>query len=175
MAKVIRALLDTVIQALPEVGNLCSPRLRYFDAEIVGGAFSFFGEENCSKQDAAVMPTLRTLVLYFETRSSITMGMLRQYLNSMPVLKYLEIKAHSELLDANAWKMLLETSLPLLTHFTLRTTSSCVEEIGLQHEHWDSIGFGIDETKSHVRHEFDWPVIQCWTAPNHTNNNDLMI
>ncbi|CAF4351395.1 unnamed protein product, partial [Rotaria sordida] len=109
----------------------------------------------------------------------------------MPVLNRLEIKAHTELLDANAWKMLLETSLPLLTHFTLRTTTFRLEEVDLQnvlasfqssywiskknfniiltkHEYSDFNGFGIDKMKYNVRYEFDWPVIQCWIAPDRT-------
>ncbi|CAF3709761.1 unnamed protein product [Rotaria sp. Silwood1] len=143
--------------------------------------------------------TLSTLVLYFQRDSSITMDMLTEYLTCIPVLKHLEIKAHSKLLDANAWKMLLETSLPLLTHFTLQTTTFRIEEVDLQdvlisfqssywiskknfniivtkHEYSDFDGFGIDKMKHIVRCEFDWPVIQCWIAPKRTgNNNNLMI
>ncbi|CAF5165371.1 unnamed protein product, partial [Rotaria sp. Silwood1] len=77
------------------------------------------------------MSTFRTLILYFEQDSPITMNILREYFNCMPVLKHLEIKAHSKLLDGNAWKMLLETSLPLLTHFILRTTLFRVQKTGL--------------------------------------------
>ncbi|CAF4978647.1 unnamed protein product, partial [Rotaria sp. Silwood1] len=56
------------------------------------------------------------------------MDMWTEYFNSMPILNRLEIKAHSEIFDGNAWKILLETSLPLLTHFTLRTTTFRVEK-----------------------------------------------
>ncbi|CAF1299690.1 unnamed protein product [Rotaria sordida] len=116
----------------------------------------------------------------------------------MSALKYLEIKAHNELLDSNKWKLLLETSLPLLTQFILRITLSRVKKIGIdnvlssfqnsywvskkilnlmitEHEHPNSVGFGIAEIKSHIRQKFDWPVIQCWIAPNRTIHNDLMI
>ncbi|CAF1394680.1 unnamed protein product, partial [Rotaria sordida] len=177
----------------------CASRLKYLDIEIAGRGVSFLNEkETRPKKNIVVMLTLRTLVLYFADNSLVTMDMLTEYLNSMPILKYLEIKAHSELLDANAWKMFLEISLPSLTHFTLRTTSSRVEEIGLhnmlssfqssywiskqnfnlmitEHERWNYVGFGIGETKYHFRHEFDWPMIWCWTAPNRTINNDLII
>ncbi|CAF1198196.1 unnamed protein product [Rotaria sp. Silwood1] len=163
----------------------CTPRLKYLDVEIVGRRMAFYGEKGKhSKIIIPLMSTLRKLILYFADNSLVTMDMLTEYLNSMLALKYLEIKAHSELLDANGWKLLLETSLPLLTHFILRTALSRVKRIGLdnvlssfqnsywvskqnfnlmitEHEHWDSDDFGIDETTSHIRHEFDCPVIRC--------------
>ncbi|CAF4899082.1 unnamed protein product [Rotaria sp. Silwood1] len=90
----------------------CVPCLKDLDVEIASRV-SFFGEKaKRSKQNIAVMPILRAFVLCFAGNSLVTMDMLTEYLNSMPVLTYLEIKAHSELLDVNAWKMLLETSLP---------------------------------------------------------------
>ncbi|CAF1384610.1 unnamed protein product [Rotaria sordida] len=177
----------------------CAPGLKYLDVEIAGRGMLFFGEkEKRSKTIIPVMSTLRTLILYFAESSLVTMDTLTEYLNSMPVLKYLEIKAHNELLDENGWKLMLETSLPLLTHFVLRTTSSRVEKIGIdsvlssfqnsywiskqnfylmitEHVHPNSVDFGIGETKSHIQQEFHWPVIRCWIAPNRTIHNDLMI
>ncbi|CAF3924674.1 unnamed protein product, partial [Rotaria sp. Silwood1] len=44
-----------------------------------------------------------------------------------------------------------------------------------KHEHPNSVGFGIDDTKFHVWDEFDWPMIQCWIAPNRNIHNNLMI
>ena len=70
------------------------------------------------------MSALRTLKLSFATNSSATLIKLTDYFNCMPVLKNLEIKAHSRLLSATDWQILFETSLPLLTSFHLRTTTS---------------------------------------------------
>ncbi|CAF3703595.1 unnamed protein product [Rotaria sp. Silwood1] len=110
----------------------CAPRLKYLDIEIVVGRTPFYGEKaKRLKKIIVVMSTLHTFVLYFTENSLVTMDMLTEYLNFMPALKYFEIKARNELLDANGWKLLLETSLPSLTHFILRTTSSRVKEIGL--------------------------------------------
>ncbi|CAF3694868.1 unnamed protein product [Rotaria sp. Silwood1] len=93
--------------------------------------FHYHGEEKRPKKGIILMSVLRTLLLSFERDSSITIDMLRQYFNSIPVLNRLEIEAHNKRLDGNAWKILLETSLPLLTHFTLRTTIFRVEEVDL--------------------------------------------
>ncbi|CAF3767978.1 unnamed protein product [Rotaria sp. Silwood1] len=173
----------------------CAPRLKYLDVDLINNIYPYYDD---IEKNIIPMSTLRTLVLYFEQNSPITMDMLRKYFNCMPVLKRLEIKAYSEILDANAWQTLLETSLPLLTHFTLRTTTFRVEEDELQnvlaafqnsywlakknfnilitkHEHSDFNGFGIDKMKHNARYEFDWPVVQCWIAPNRTSNNELMI
>ncbi|CAF0961520.1 unnamed protein product [Rotaria sordida] len=171
----------------------CAPHLKYLDVDLINIMYPYHDEAEMNpKKSLILMSTLRTLVLYFQRDSSITMDMLRQYFNCMPLLNRLEIKAHTELLDGNVWKMLLETSLPLLTHFTLRTTTFRVEEVDLhhvlasfqssywiskknfniiitKHEYSDFNGFGIDKMKYNVRYEFDWPVIQCWIAPDRTD------
>ncbi|CAF2877486.1 unnamed protein product, partial [Rotaria sp. Silwood2] len=176
----------------------CSPHLKYLDVEIVCTKFHYEKKEKRRKKNIIVMSTLHTLVLSFEQNSSIMMDMLTQYFNSMPVLKHVEIKAHSEIFNGNVWEMLVETSLPLLSHFSLRTTTSRISKADLQNvlasfqtsywiskknfnliitEHQDENvnGFGINNMNCFIRDEFDWPVIQYWIAPNRTDNNDLMI
>ncbi|CAF0961539.1 unnamed protein product [Rotaria sordida] len=109
----------------------CAPSLKYLDVELIDKIYFHYNEKKeRAKKNILPMLTLHTLVLYFEQDSSITIDMLAKYFNAMPVLKRLEIKAHNEILDGNVWKMLLETSLPLLNHFTLRTTTSRVQEAG---------------------------------------------
>ncbi|CAF3647417.1 unnamed protein product [Rotaria sp. Silwood1] len=107
---------------------ISTPRLKYLDVDLINIIYLHYDE---IEKNIIPMSTFRTLILYFEQDSPITMNILREYFNCMPVLKHLEIKAHSKLLDGNAWKMLLETSLPLLTHFILRTTLFRVQKTGL--------------------------------------------
>ncbi|CAF4867935.1 unnamed protein product [Rotaria sp. Silwood1] len=103
----------------------CARRLKYLNIQLTDSKNRYFDEPKMLlKRNIAVSSALRTLVLYFSSNNSITMDMLREYFNSMPILNRLEVIAHNELLDANAWQMLLETSLPSLIHFTLRTTIS---------------------------------------------------
>ncbi|CAF4681163.1 unnamed protein product [Rotaria sp. Silwood1] len=110
----------------------CTPNLAYLDVQLIDRRYFYFDEtEKRPKKGIVLMSVLRTLLLSFERDSSITIDILRQYFNSIPVLNRLEIEAHNKRLDGNAWKILLETSLPLLTHFTLRTTIFRVEEVDL--------------------------------------------
>ncbi|CAF5045032.1 unnamed protein product, partial [Rotaria sp. Silwood1] len=163
----------------------CAPHLKYLDIDLINVTFSYHNEAE-TKQIGNIIPTstLRTLTSYFQRDSSITMDMLTEYFNCMPYLKHLEIKAHNKLLDGNAWKILLETYLPLLTHFTLRMTTFRIEEVDLhngltsfqssywlskknfniiitKHEYLDIDGFSIDKMKHNIQYEFDWPAIQC--------------
>ncbi|CAF1377409.1 unnamed protein product [Rotaria sordida] len=103
----------------------CASHLKYLDVEIADWQMRFYSEkEKRSKTIILVMSKLRKLVLNFAENSLVTIDMLTEYLNLMPALKYLEIKAHRKLLDANRWMLMLETSLPLLNHFILRTVLS---------------------------------------------------
>ncbi|CAF3077829.1 unnamed protein product, partial [Rotaria sp. Silwood2] len=176
----------------------CASRLKYLNIQLINRRHVSRGEteKSCNK-NIILMSTLRTLVLYFGYDSSITIDMLPQYFNFMPVLNRLEIKGGIQLLDANGWRMLLETSLLLLTHFCLRTTTSHEEEADVdnvlvafqspywiekknfyimitEHERWHFNGFGIHKMKHHVRDEFELPVLQCWIASNRSIGNDLI-
>ncbi|CAF2900183.1 unnamed protein product, partial [Rotaria sp. Silwood2] len=102
----------------------CCPHLQYFDVELNNKRpYDYYETEESRKINIIPMSKLRTLILYFQETASITTDTLKQYFNFMPALNHLEIKAHSGIFDANAWQILLETSLPSLTHFSLRTTT----------------------------------------------------
>ncbi|CAF2854740.1 unnamed protein product [Rotaria sp. Silwood2] len=107
----------------------CCPHLQYLDVELNNKRpYDYYETEESRKTNIVPMSTLRTLVLYFQENASITMDTLKQYFKFMLALNHLEIKSHSGIFDANAWQILLETSLPSLTHFSLRTTTFRLEE-----------------------------------------------
>ena len=104
------------------------PHLKYLNVRLNSSAIYGINHALTSLNNTIKsIPTLHTLILTFEKDDSTTFDMLAQYLRVMPALHRLEIKAHGELLDASAWEALLQMSLPLLTHFNLQTTTSCMK------------------------------------------------
>jgi hypothetical protein len=122
--------------------------------------------------------------------------MLAQSLKAMPALHRLDIQAHSALVDANAWKTLLETSLPMLTHFTLKTTVRRLNYANIEkilasfktpfwiskkkfymiitrHMHSDNKEFGFYKMPADDVDEFNQPVIQFWIAPLRARIDDI--
>jgi hypothetical protein len=116
----------------------------------------------------------------------------------MPVLNRLEIRGHSNLFDADAWEMLLKTSLPLLTHFSLQTTTFDFVDVefhdvlatfqGLfwrskknfnviitEHKSSNFMSRDIYDMYDNAECEFDLPVVQWWTAPDRTINDNFII
>ncbi|CAF3840059.1 unnamed protein product, partial [Adineta steineri] len=106
----------------------------------------------------------------------------------MPALRRLDIKAHGVLLDANAWEALLQTSLLQLTHFRLKTTTSCINNKDLEdiltsfetpfwiakdnfylivtkHKYLDTKGLHSYKLQIDNEDEFNQPVIQWWIVP----------
>ena len=67
---------------------------------------------------------VQTLILTFERNYSIELANLADCIRSMPSLKHLEVRGAENLVDSISWQALIETSLPLLTHFTLWILSS---------------------------------------------------
>jgi hypothetical protein len=121
--------------------------------------------------------------------------MLAPYLNTLPVLNHLEIKAKGNLVDADAWEKLLETSLPLLTHFTLRTTAYHLQDVNIYNvltsfrsSFWlskknfkiiitDHKGLRLNRFDISVIQSldaFNLPVFQCWVEPDHTVNDGFI-
>jgi hypothetical protein len=64
---------------------------------------------------------LHTLIFHcYESQGPIEIQLLISFLNQMPNLHHLEIfDIKHEHVDGTTWQTFLETSLPLLTHFTL--------------------------------------------------------
>jgi len=173
-----------------------APRLKYLDIGIISGPYTIYNKlEQSSEKNIIPMSTLRTLVLSVEDRHPATVDMLAPYLNAMPVLNHLEIKAKGELVDAAAWKKLLETSLPLLTHFTLRTTAYHLQNVNIYNvlksfrsSFWlskknfniiitDHKGLKLNRFVTSVIQSldaFNLPVFQCWVEPDHTVNDGFI-
>jgi hypothetical protein len=105
----------------------------------------------------------------------------------MPALHRLDIQANSALLDPNSWETLLETSLPMLTHFTLKTTVRRLNNIDVEkvlapfqtpfwiakknfymiitrHQLLYNKKFGFYKMPNDDE-EFNKPVTQCYIAP----------
>ncbi|CAF1255573.1 unnamed protein product [Rotaria magnacalcarata] len=175
------------------------PHLKYFDCGITNTSFSrrFRQIEKKSSKTNKLKYRLRTLILSLPEYSSLTLDMLTKYFNNMPDLHRLEIKTDAELLDADAWKMYFETSLPSLTHFSLRTTTSFanttnVESVlrSFQNSYWiekknfniiitdhEALTYGylkIDQINPPARYKYDQPVTRCWMAPNRTIDNGMV-
>jgi len=114
----------------------------------------------------------------------------------LPALRRLEIKAHRALIDASAWEALLRTSLPLLTHFTLKTTTSRIKKndientlasfetpfwiekknfymIITEHHQLDSNRVVLDNMRGNDQDEFNQPVIQWWIVPMRARIDDI--
>ncbi len=175
-----------------------APRLKYLHIGITDNRFSL-GDKSKSKAKENTIPfsTLLTLVLSFENTNQITVDMLAPCLNAMPLLNCLEIDASSKLVDADAWMMLLKTSLPLLTHFTLRITLPQLSKISVhnvqasfQNLFWISKkNFNLIITTPRIldsesderlfrqersQHDYEQPVLQCWMAPDRTVKGDTI-
>ena len=169
-----------------------APRLKYLDVRISTESPGFMmNSKKQLKTNVTSMLTLHTLILSFEHNNLITTDILAAFLQSTPVLNRLEIKAHMELIDADRWERLLETSLPLLSHFTLQTTFSDAASIGLhnilatfQTSFWiakknyniiitEYKYFDADRYNEYHRSQFGLPIIRCQTAPDRTVNGGL--
>ena len=139
-----------------------------------------------SDDNIVSMPTLRTLKLSFGRYDLTKFDILEKHLKAMPALRYLEIKAHGGLLQANAWEALLQTSLPSLIYFNLQTTKSCVPTVDFDNmlasfetpfwiekqnfyfmitKHQDFSRFDKDEMQIIEQDEFEQPVTQWWIVP----------
>jgi hypothetical protein len=142
------------------------------------------------------MPTLHTLILSFMPGALVTMHTLGEYLKVMPALRRLEIKANNAFLDANAWQDLLQTSLPLLTCFRLKSTTSRIAKNQLENilasfetPFWiEKTNFyliitehkALGSDRSYVNNmliddqdEFLQPVIQWWIVPTRARIDDI--
>ena len=144
------------------------------------------------------MQNLRTLILCFKDRDPITVNELAPYLDAMPVLNRLEIEGGNQLTDADVWRMLFETSLLVLTHFTLRTSISRLQDIDIQEmqamlqniSSKSKKNFMIiinDNTASNFQNHAKFmgyrrdlygfnqkPVLQCWIASNRTAGDNFV-
>lgn len=174
-----------------------APRLKYFNSRASDGTIYLSTVQKLrSKENMIPMSALRFLVLSFEDVDSTTLDTLAPYLKAMPLLNRLEIKASSKLVDADAWEMLLKTSLPLLTHFTLRTTTFRLRYVDIynvrasfqssfwlskenfniiitDHKDLDFNTFDRFFTRNLDQYDFNLPVIQCSIAPDRPVNDSF--
>lgn len=162
-----------------------APRLKYLNVRLTPFLHRYH-LINPSDDNIISMPTLRTLILSFGRHDLTKFDILEKHLKAMPVLRYLEIKAHRELLQADAWEALLQTSLPLLIYFNLQTTTSCVKTADFDDilasfetpfwiekqnfyfmitKHQDFSRFDKDEMQINEQDEFEQPVTQWWIVP----------
>ncbi|CAF3491685.1 unnamed protein product [Rotaria socialis] len=175
-----------------------APRLKYLDVATFDQGYN---RDSNTKRDLkmnnTIASSLHTLILSFSKDSSVTIQMLTPYFNCMPILNRLEIKAYGVLMDADAWRICFETSLPLLTHFYIRATISGIEKTGIENvlasfqtSYWvakKNFNIMITEHENRLRHisnlntitlldktEFDQSVTCCWIAPDRTSNNELV-
>jgi hypothetical protein len=175
----------------------CCSQLKYLNIQLMSKSYLEFilpiyplSANNIS------IPTLHTLILSFMPQNEVTMETLAQYLRLMPALQRLEIKANNTLLDANAWENLLQTSLPLLTHFRLKSTTSRVSKYQIdgilasfetpfwigknnfyliitEHKMLDSSTYNFSNRLFDDRDEFLEPVTRWWIVPARARIDDI--
>ncbi|CAF3937715.1 unnamed protein product [Rotaria sp. Silwood1] len=167
----------------------CTSNLKYLNVRLTCTSRpNNLGLINHIQVDVLPMPTLDTLILSFQETDPTTFDMLAESLNTMSGLRRLEIKAHSLLLDASAWEILLQTSLPCLTYFVLQTTPNCIQDARIlnkypsfetsfwiekknfymlttKHQRLDFNRFDVNNMRADDHYEYDLPVIHCWTVP----------
>lgn len=174
-----------------------APCLKYLHIGLFDyGSYSPNDLELSSKRNSIPVSALRTLILSCKDRDLITVDMLVPYLSAMPVLNRLEIEANGELIDENAWRILLATSLPLLRHFTLRISLSQLKLTSIQHvqasfqnSFWisqknfnvlimskpgSSHYFERSVQESCSYDDFDQPVSQCWIIPDRSVDESVI-
>ena len=103
----------------------CASKLKYFNVQLTASSYhipDYFTSPIVPMTDTVPVAMLHTFILYFQQHDLTTFDMLAQCLRSMPSLQRLEISAHDRLIGASAWETLIQTSLPLLTRFNLKTT-----------------------------------------------------
>jgi hypothetical protein len=175
----------------------CRSHLKYLNIQVTSKLhFGYHHLLNFSTDNIISMPTLRTLILSFEEDDLTTFGMLAQQLKMLPALHRLEIKAHDRILNANDWEDLLQISLPLLTHFQLKTTTARIRKENIEnkltsfetpfwiektnfyliiteHKYLDSNRFCLDRFNGNDQDEFNQPVVQWWIAPLRARIDDI--
>jgi len=175
----------------------CDSHLKYLNVQLTSESYyNYHHLTNLTNDNIISMPILHTLLLSFQRDALTTFAMLAQCLKVIPALRRLEIKAHSVLLDAIAWEDLLQTSLPLLTHFSLKTTTSRINKDSIEttlasfetpfwiekknfymiitkHKHLNSNRFYLPNLNINDQDEFNQPVIQWWIVPMRARIDDI--
>ena len=170
--------------------------LKYLDVQFVSERpFSFHHLFNHWYVLAGAMPLLRTLILTFTPHDSMRLDILTDHLTLIPVLQRLEITAHEALLDATIWQECLETSLPSLTHFRLKSTTSRIKHVSIDtllasfetpfwiakgnfyliitdHRRIQSNGFYLPEKRDDDENELSQPVFQWRIVPARARVDD---
>ncbi|CAF1490937.1 unnamed protein product [Adineta steineri] len=171
--------------------------LKYLNVRLDSSSLSRFFKPYQHTNDSIIsIPVLHTFLLSFQSTDPTTFEKLAYYLRRMPALRRLDIKAHGALLDANAWEALLQTSLPQLTHFRLKTTTSCINNIELEnilasfetpfwitkdnfylivtkHKYLDTKTLHSYKLQVDNEDEFNQPVIQWWIVPFRNRLDDI--
>ncbi len=181
---------------LPHIFQCCS-HLKYLNIQLMPiSHFAYHHALIPLSANIISMPTLHTLILSFMPHVLITMTMLAEYLKAMPALRRLEIKANNGLLNANAWQDLLQTSLPSLTHFRLKSTTSRIKQdqierilasfetpfwiektnfylIITEHKILDSDRTYLNNRLIEDQDEFLQPVTRWWIVPTRARIDDI--
>ncbi|CAF1949631.1 unnamed protein product [Rotaria magnacalcarata] len=89
----------------------CTPRLKFFNVRLtINSSYNLYHFLNRTENEIISTLYLQTVILSFGPNDQTTFSQLAKHLKAMPVLRQLEIKAHSPFLDAKAWKSLLKLS-----------------------------------------------------------------
>ncbi|UJR31506.1 hypothetical protein I4U23_018995 [Adineta vaga] len=171
----------------------CIPHLKYLKIQVSDWKYN-----KSQKADIIQMFELRTLILFVHQCDLMTMEHIARYVSCMPTLRCFEVTGFKELMNVAAWEMLLQTSLPLLTHFTLQISLAVSSEyypddvsamfsgsFWMSKKNFNVIivhkmprEFSRKRLSSLVdgdMNHFDKPVTQCWILPNRKINENLSV
>ncbi|CAF1452282.1 unnamed protein product [Adineta ricciae] len=174
------------------------PRLKYLNVRFVSKTYDDVVYNGySSKVEVQPLSTLRTLILSFPEDHATVFEDLSRYLDLMPALSYLDIKAHRALLNATQWESFLHTALFSLTHFHLKTLYYHIRNdlerlldafetpfwinmtnfyfIVTEHQYFDSDSFRMGKSPDGGEDEFDYPVIQWWIVPFRGLHDDIPV
>jgi hypothetical protein len=122
-------ILDTKL-ALEDFKTIfqCTPHLKYLHTQVNSAIRSAFPTLIKSPKSNIIMVKLRTVIVKFVKRDSVTYDSLAEYFEIMPNLRRLEINASHAVFSANDWEKLLTTLLPSLLYFDLSINASRLDK-----------------------------------------------
>ncbi|CAF0722346.1 unnamed protein product [Adineta ricciae] len=174
------------------------PRLKYLNVRFVSKSYDAVVYNGYSSEvEVRPLSTLHTFILSFPQDHVTVFEDLSRYLDLMPALSYLDIKAHRALLNATQWRSFLHTALFSLTHFHLKTLYRHIHNeldrlldafetpfwidmtnfyfIITEHQHFDSDSFRRGKSSDGDEDEFDYPVTRWWIVPFRGLHDDIPV
>lgn len=188
--------ISCCFQHLPYISQRAS-HLKYLNIQLTSESYYGYHQLiNPITNNLVPIPKLQTLILSFGQYDPTTFDGLIEYLKYFPCLSRLEIKAHNVLLNANAWETFLQTSLPLLNNFILKTTTSRIKKhdienilssfetkfwiekknfylIITEHQSFRLNKHNSNQIQINDHDEFNQPVIQWWIVPIRARIDDI--